>query len=164
MDDLVTANGSSLLKYFQRRVDVKEDAANLLDDTYLVAWRKIRTLPDDPEASRMWLFGVAQNTLRNHRRGVWRRLALQEALRAEIVRAAAVHSDQRDRTIDIRTAVAGLPDHQRELVLLVYGDGSSIEAAARLLKISASTARSRHASAKESLRSILATTNSPLPG
>jgi len=49
LTELVTTNSTSLLKYFLRRTENSEDAADLLSDTYLVAWRQVRTLPSDPE-------------------------------------------------------------------------------------------------------------------
>lgn len=164
LTELVTANSTSLMKYFLRRIDICEDAADLLSDTYLVAWRKVRTLPSDTESARMWLFGVAQNTLRNHHRSTRRRAALVEVLRSNISKVASSQTDRSDRRIDTRAAIGTLPDPQRELILLVYGDGFSLEDAAKLLNIPASTARSRHASAKESLASLLASATSPSPG
>ena len=164
LTELVTTNSTSLLKYFLRRTENSEDAADLLSDTYLVAWRQVRTLPSDPESARIWLFGVAQNTLRNHRRSTRRRAALVEAFRLSISKVASSQTDQSDRRIDTRAAISTLPGPQRELVLLVYGDGVSSQDAAKLLKIPASTARSRHTSAKESLANLLAWTTSPSPG
>ena len=112
----------------------------------------------------MWLFGVAQNTLRNHRRSTRRRAALVEAFRLSISKVASSQTDQSDLRIDTRAAISTLSGPQRELVLLVYGDGFSFQDGAKLLKIPASTAHSRHASAKESLANLLAWTTSPSPG
>jgi hypothetical protein len=55
----------------------------------------------------------------------------------------------------VREAVDGLPDAQRELVLLVHGDGFSITDAARLVHVNPSTARTRYATALANLRAAL---------
>lgn len=63
---LYSEHRRDLLAYFLRRAD-PADAADLLADTFLVAWRRIDAVPHGDPA-RLWLFGVARNTLRNHRR------------------------------------------------------------------------------------------------
>ena len=40
-----------LLRYFRRRVTEPEDAADLLAETGLTAWRRVRDLPADDELS-----------------------------------------------------------------------------------------------------------------
>ena len=69
-----------VLAYLQRRVGL-DDAPDLLGETMVVAWRRAEDLPDDPERARMWLFGIARGTLRNHTRGERRRWALADRLR-----------------------------------------------------------------------------------
>lgn len=150
---LLTLNGPALLSYLVRRVEIREDAGDVLAETFLVAWRRASLAPSEPEAGRMWLFGIAKNCLRNHYRGSRRRRALAETLRDDIRHSAPV--DDRTETIDLRNAVESLPTDQRELILLVHGDGFAIEEAATLLGVSASTLRSRHATAKATLRKVL---------
>lgn len=43
------------LAYFERRID-GPDAADLLSETMLTAWRRIDDLPQDDVEARMWLF------------------------------------------------------------------------------------------------------------
>jgi RNA polymerase sigma-70 factor (ECF subfamily) len=69
LEAVYLANASDLLSYFERRVSPVADAADLLSATYLVAWRKVDSIPTDPEQARMWLFGVARRTLANAQRG-----------------------------------------------------------------------------------------------
>lgn len=148
----------ALLGFFLRRVEPAEDAADLLSETLAAAWRASRRMPRDPEAARMWCFGVAKNVLRNHERGRRRRDTLADRLRGSIAVAAAPAFS--DEELDLRTAVAALPDELRELVRLVHWDGFTVAEAAGLLGIPASTARSQHVRAKALLRAALA----PLPG
>ena len=60
-----------LLAYLTRRAPV-EDAADLLAEVYLVAWRKRADLPPGEER-RLWLFGVARRLLAEHHRYSWKR-------------------------------------------------------------------------------------------
>jgi RNA polymerase sigma factor (sigma-70 family) len=149
----LTANSRDLLAYLERRVDLREDAADLLGETMLVAWRRITKLPIEPEQARMWLFVIARNTLLNYRRGRRRQLAVATALRAELTTASAPHDTS--LTLDVRRAIAELPDDLAELVRLVHWDGFSLADSAALLGIPAATARGRYARARSRLSATL---------
>ncbi|MGA8987565.1 RNA polymerase sigma factor [Aeromicrobium sp.] len=147
------ATSSDLLTYLVRRVPSPEDAADLLGETMLTAWRKIESMPEDPERQRMWLFVIAANLLRNDRRRSRRRLELTDRLRSVLCTTPTPPDDQ--ETHAVRDAVLRLPAQHRELVMLVHWDGFSIAEAAELLSLNTSTARSRYAAARASLREVL---------
>jgi DNA-directed RNA polymerase specialized sigma24 family protein len=65
-------------------VDQAEDAADVVAETFLVAWRRIDDLPPGREG-RLWLYGVARRVCANHLRGVRRRHRLAERLREELM-------------------------------------------------------------------------------
>lgn len=150
---LVEQNAPAILAYFARRVDPAEDAADLLSETMLVAWKAVRKIPAEDEAARMWLFGIARNHLSNYRRGRLRKDSLANRLRDEL------HSQRLSYEVgaglEVREAVAQLPVELQELVTLVYWDGFTIEQAATLVKVNASTARSRFAKARGMLHITL---------
>jgi RNA polymerase sigma-70 factor (ECF subfamily) len=142
-----------LLAYFERRVTDRVDAADLLSDVLVQAWRRVDDAPLDPQRGRMWLFGIAHNVLSNHLRGTRRRSALTERLRLHLSTAPpdVDHSD----AAAVRDAVQRLPQAQRELVMLVHWDGFSLREAADVLGVNPSTARSRYAAARGSLAASL---------
>ncbi|MHA6669926.1 RNA polymerase sigma factor [Homoserinimonas sp. A447] len=143
----------ALLGYFVRRVDVVEDAADLVSETMISAWKASRRMPRDPQEARMWLFGVARNVLRHHVRSSSRRDALVARL-GQAVSAAQPPDD--DISLDVRAAVEELPEPLAELIRLVHWDGFSLEDAAAHLRIPASTARGRHSRARQLLQESLA--------
>ena len=145
---------ADLLRYFERRTQSSDDAADLLGETMLQAWRRVDALPESVERQRMWLFTVAAHTLANHRRSSTRRRALTERLRAELGRTEPTVPDSVD-AVEVRDAVLRLHRAQRELVMLIHWDGFTIVEAAELLGLNASTARSRYAAARETLKSTL---------
>lgn len=61
-------SATDLLAYLSRRAG-PDDAADLLGETMVIAWRRSPDLPDEPERARMWVFGIARGTLANHDRG-----------------------------------------------------------------------------------------------
>jgi RNA polymerase sigma-70 factor (ECF subfamily) len=146
------ATAPDLLGYLERRVSAKDDAADLLAETMLQAWRRVDAMPEAPERRRMWFFTVAANVLANHTRSSRRRSALADRLRHHLAPA-----DQPDHAeaAAIRDAVLRLPEGQRELVRLVHWDGFSISEGAEILGLNPSTARSRYAAARELLRQAL---------
>ena len=76
-------NFDALLGYALRRTARPEDAADVVADTFLVAWRRQRDVPPGEQA-RLWLYGVARRTLANQRRGDVRRTHLGERLGADL--------------------------------------------------------------------------------
>lgn len=147
------ASSEDLLAYHERRVACRDDAADLLGETMLQAWRRIEAFPaGDPTRQRMWLFGIAANVQANHRRSRRRRLALVDRLRSHLEPAAIPDSAECHA---VRDAVARLPEAHRELVTLVHWEGFAVLEAAQILGLNPSTARSRYSSARASLREAL---------
>lgn len=146
------ACASDLLAYLSRRTHA-DDAPDLLGEAMIVAWRRVKELPADPERARMWLFGIARGTLQNHVRGERRRWALADRIRGN-VRADAT-APAADAGSEVRDAIDRLEPDLAELVRLVHWDRMSLADAAEMLGIPASTARGRYQRAKEHLRAAL---------
>jgi RNA polymerase sigma-70 factor (ECF subfamily) len=66
-----------VLAYVLRRAPAAV-ASDVVADVFLVAWRRLEQVPDDPVP---WLLGVARKTLANERRSGRRRAALVDALK-----------------------------------------------------------------------------------
>lgn len=54
------ATYDQILGYAVRRCDSPEDAADVVAETFAIAWRRVERLPEGDEA-RLWLYGVARN-------------------------------------------------------------------------------------------------------
>jgi len=150
----VEENAAALLAYFLRRVEVTEDAADLLSDTLLVIWRQAERLPLDETEARMWMFGVARKVLLTHRRTDERRSALHEKLRSELSVLVPDEGGSASK-VDVRTAIAELDELDQEIIRLTYWDGFSQAEAAHLLALPEGTVRSRSHRARQRLRLAL---------
>ena len=148
----LTANAPRILAYFLHRVASREDAADLASETLLQAWRSRRRMPGDGDEARLWLFGVARNVQRHHWRSIRRRDELTRRLIDTLDQSPTAGADA---GLEVGRAVDSLPAAQAELIRLVHWDDLTLEDAARLLRIPASTARSRYARAKGLLREAL---------
>lgn len=152
---LVEENAPRLLAYFTRRVEPVGDAADLCNETFIVAWRKRSAWPTADENERvMWLYGIAAFVLANHRRGRQRADKLLTALRQSLEQDVDQSADVELR-ITLQQALHVIDPLSAEIIRLVHWDGFSITDAGAMLKIPASTARSRYAVAKDRLRAEL---------
>lgn len=149
----IDANGGDLLHYLERRIGL-DDAPDLLTETMTVAWRRAGDLPQGPEQTRMWMFGIAKGVLANAVRGKVRRQKLADRLRA-VTGVAAASVPAADAGMAVRDAISRLPAELAETVRLVHWEGFSLAEVAALDGIAASTVRSRYAKAKELLRDSL---------
>jgi RNA polymerase sigma-70 factor (ECF subfamily) len=159
---LLSTESADVLQYLFRRVQQREDSADLLGEAMLVVWKKRTSVPTDSTEARMWFFGIARRLLVSHYRGRSRREALASVLRAQI--AAAETKADRDGTAilggegnrqEIRSLIAGLAPIDREIVSLVHWDGFSLAEVAIMMGISSSTVRSRYRRARARLRTQL---------
>ncbi len=150
-----------LLAFALRRVADPEDAADVLAETFLVAWRRGAEVPAGP-AARAWLYGVARNVLANHQRGEHRRLRLAERLRSELA-GVAVDPFPHGRERELIAALAALAPEDREILTLTAWEDLSPREAARALGISAVAARSRLHRARRRLRRQLDAGTDPAP-
>lgn len=154
IEALHASNAVDLLNYFVRRIDPRTDAADLVAETFVVAWRRADAVPPTDEQGRMWLFGVARRVLANWQRGRRRGHALASQLRDDL-RTESDTTSRAGDVLDVQRAVRGLPQGQREVIMLVHWDGFSLVESARILGIREPTARGRYARAKESLKQTL---------
>jgi RNA polymerase sigma-70 factor (ECF subfamily) len=138
-----------ILRYAVRRSADPEDAADVVAETFLVAWRRLGDVPLGDEA-RLWLYATARWVLANQRRGVKRRTRLAERLRDELRRQLPVRFPAEPR--GVIEALAGLREGDRELLMLVGMEELSPSQAAQVLGISAVTARTRLHRARRRLR------------
>ncbi|MGI5167017.1 RNA polymerase sigma factor [Spirillospora sp. CA-253888] len=108
-----------LLAYALRRCATAEDAADVVAETFAIAWRRAAELPPGDQA-RLWLYGVARRVLANHRRGERRHALKTAVLRAEL--AALPQTAPPDDT-PVARVFGGLSDGDRELLALVAWEG-----------------------------------------
>jgi RNA polymerase sigma factor (sigma-70 family) len=152
---LYAAHVREVLAYALRRTTDADDAADVVAETFLVAWRRLPEVPPGEEA-RPWLYAVARRTLANQRRGEHRRHRLAERLRTDLVAVTAAHSPAEERDEQFQAALMSLRDDDSEILRLTAWEELSPAQAARVLGISAIAARSRLHRARRRLARALA--------
>jgi len=150
--DLVDRHGAALLGYLVRRVRVAEDAADLLSEVLLVAWRRWDAVPASPQ-DRPWLFGVARNVLANHVRSTRRRDTATHAL-AQTLRQVNV-PEPSATVLDARAAIAALEPIDQEILTLTVWEGLTSAEVAGVVDLPSSTVRARLARARTLIQARL---------
>ncbi len=146
--------GPRVLGYLARRTAQPADAADLLAEVLLVAWRRIDDLPAEEEQAFAWLLGIARRVAGNHRRGKRRRNALADRLRTALQQHTTSATDTAEARL-VADALAHLKAGDRELIMLIAWEGLSPSEAAQALGISPVAARKRLQRARERLRPML---------
>lgn len=149
--DLYGANFTPLLGYALRRSDDAEDAADVVSETFLVAWRRLAEVPEGA-AARLWLYGVARRVLANQRRGTGRRDRLGERLRHDLAAAVPDHADLLTTRTDLTTALYRLGVVDREVLQLAAWEGLDPREIATVLDVPAGAVRTRLSRARARLR------------
>ena len=109
-----------------------ERAAEVVEETFFVAWRRLSDLPAEP---RPWLFGVARRTVANQRRAGARRAALGERV-ATLSSSVPIEPDHAESVVEhdrMLAALARLRDRDREVLCISAWGGLCPEEAARVL-------------------------------
>jgi RNA polymerase sigma factor (sigma-70 family) len=144
-----------ILAYALRRVARPEDAADIVAETFLVAWRRLDDVPAG-DGARLWLYGVARRQLANQRRGDLRRSRLGDRLRDVLATTAAAtavaDTDGGEHVAAIRGALERLSERDRELLTLSNWEGLDPAQIAVVLEAPAVTVRSRLHRARRRLR------------
>jgi RNA polymerase sigma-70 factor (ECF subfamily) len=140
-EELYAAHHIPLLGYALRRTDNTDDAADVLAETFLTAWRRLEEIPPGSQA-RLWLYGTARHVLANHRRGKRRRLALADRLKADLA-VSYRPAEQAGELADIAAALRKMPESDRELLALSAWEGLDPGQIAAVLGCSRNAARIR---------------------
>jgi len=155
----VEEHAAFLLRVATRLTGVEAVAEELVQETFLVAFRRRDDLTADVNA-RAWLYRVLSNMVRHHRRSIARRLRLQTALGHET--EASGHREftpqeeleRRQQAALVRACVSKLPIKQREVFTLFELEGIEGAEIARLLDLPENTVWSRLRHARERFRKL----------
>jgi RNA polymerase sigma factor (sigma-70 family) len=136
-----------------------EDVVSL---TFLEAWRLRERVDVSAEGGslRPWLLGIATNVARNVRRaarrhdGALTRLPKEEVV-PDFAEEVTSRIDDRERLVQVRTALAALRKPEREVLALCVWSGLDYAEAAEALGVPIGTVRSRLSRARKKLNKLV---------
>lgn len=164
ISELYREHSPLLLRYLMRRTFDAQGAVELMAETFAVAYEKRETCRDD-QAGRAWVFGIADNLLREFFRSgrIEREAVGRLGVGVPIVEQEDfARIEDLSGTAELRAAVAAalrdLPaDHRAALDLRVVQERSYEEVAAAL-GVSEQTARVRVSRALKKLKNVVTET------
>lgn len=153
---LYEASRARLLAYAIRRTASSEDAADIVAETFAIAWRRLDDIPDG-QMALLWLFATARRVVANHSRRTQHRTQLVQRIGTQIRTGLqpASQSGELD-ALDARRALERLSDEDRELLMLVGWDGLDSTSLGYVLGCSPTAARIRLHHARARLKAELA--------
>jgi RNA polymerase sigma-70 factor (ECF subfamily) len=165
-DEFVIRYSGNIYSLLIRLTEDQEEARDLMQDTFLSAFKAIRNFRGDADL-KTWLYRIAVNESRNRFRW-WKRRnrSLTISLEAENVfgkNEEAVDSGEspedaalrRERERALRQALSELSANFREVIVLRDIEGLSYEEVASALETNVGTIKSRIARGREELRKKL---------
>jgi RNA polymerase sigma-70 factor, ECF subfamily len=143
-----------------RMVGGPDDAADIVQEAFLRAWEKIRTLRDAPFKS--WLFQIAANLCYDHfRRGRRYGTMPEEEQSAKIIGLGVPAPDPQERAEAnernrlVRESIARLEHDMRIAIILRDINGLSYDEIATALRVPLGTVKSRIARARAQVQEYL---------
>ncbi|MCX6516014.1 MAG: RNA polymerase sigma factor [Actinobacteria bacterium] len=154
------AHARALLGYALRRTATPADAADVVAETMLIAWRRFDIVPNEPETI-LWLYGVARNVISNGDRTRRRQLRLSEKLRAQLDEVLEdVPMPDPSLASQVARAMEALATVEREVLTLTATEQLSPAEIAVVLDMKQNTVRTHLHRARKKLRVALATDTS----
>ncbi|HEY7105237.1 MAG TPA: RNA polymerase sigma factor [Acidimicrobiia bacterium] len=146
-------------RYLVRRIG-PDEADAVLGEVFRVAFEKRDTYDCTRADARPWLYGIATRLVAKHRRREARRLHAVARLVAQ--RAPADDAGARvDAAVDaaelwprVADAITGLPEEERDALILFVWEGLSYEQVADALGVPVGTVRSRLNRARMRMREL----------
>jgi RNA polymerase sigma-70 factor (ECF subfamily) len=126
----------ALVRFLYRRLGDRDLAEDVAQEAF------VRLLDQEPDRPEAWLFTVADNLARDHTRGRLRRARRLTVLAGEAPTSTAPEVERRlaseEICHDVRTALAGLSERDRTL-LLMHQEGVAYRELAEVVGVSPSS-------------------------
>lgn len=152
--ELVAALSPALLRFFRSQVSSRQQADDLLQETWLRIHRVRHTYrPGEPLLA--WVYAIARRVrVDGYRR--WHRISRHETA-VEVLPERPEANEVRDTLPDWSALLAALPESQREVITMMKVGGLSLEEIARATSTTVGAVKQKAHRAYERLRKSLHT-------
>ncbi|OLR93614.1 sigma-70 family RNA polymerase sigma factor [Actinokineospora bangkokensis] len=152
LDTIITTHRPALLAYTTRLLNGDtHHAEDVLQETWLRAWRNLDKLTDTRGSVRGWLMRVAHNIAIDHHRARTARPTEVTMPDNDPTSTPAHTDDILDRMV-VETALDTLPHTHRQTLIEIYWADRTTTATATVLQIPVGTVKSRVHNALRTLR------------
>jgi RNA polymerase sigma-70 factor, ECF subfamily len=156
---LYEANRAAVHAYFTGRTGSPQQAADLMQEVFLRAWRRLDDLTGLPEdRQRAWIFAVARNLSVDAHRQERTRAGAEQVLAREPARPqqpASTAVIAAERVAVVGEAIRRLPETQRVTLTMAAAGGMTSAEVADALGVPAGTVRYRLSLARRAVAAAL---------
>jgi RNA polymerase sigma-70 factor (ECF subfamily) len=149
-DELVELFSGDVWRYVASQITKREDAEDVVMEVFAAAFSDFSKLTRAAD-QRLWLLGVARRKLADCLRKQYRRAETPLSALDEPAEAMGLDETQ----LATRGALARLPDHQRQALILKYVNGLSTEEVGIVTRRSVAATNSLLQRARQGLREAL---------
>jgi RNA polymerase sigma factor (sigma-70 family) len=154
-EELFNEHHRRIYLYCLRQLGSPEEAEDAVQATYLNACRSLKD-GFEPEAAQAWLFKVAHNVCLTRRRSSYRRARVEGPQDLQAVQdVVAAPETSGDELFGLDEALAGLPEQQRNAILLREWQGLSYREVATKLGVTQAAVETLIFRARRSLANSL---------
>lgn len=147
LDEIIKENTPRLQSFVRGRVDNRDDADDIVQDTLYQFLRTIRVIENPIAHVSAWLYTVAHNLIINHGKKHREASDFMSELSEILVADDADSPDTRLLRAmvwdELDKALMELPNEQREAIVMTELNGMSVKEAARSMGVSQNTFLSR---------------------
>jgi RNA polymerase sigma factor (sigma-70 family) len=143
-DRLVVTRGPDLYRYLLVRLRTESDARDALQETLTAAWQGLRGLRQ-PDRFWPWLVAIAAR----------KAAAISRARAPKADYDFDLVPDDDDSVLELSDAIARLPDHLRDVLVLRFRLQLTEKEVAEVLGVRVGTVKSRSARARRALEELL---------
>jgi RNA polymerase sigma-70 factor (ECF subfamily) len=151
-------HATTLLRFLGRRAGAKV-AEGLVGELFKIAFERRKTFDASRVTALPWLYGIGANLLAKHRRSEarWLRASARMAAAREPAGPGRAQAALDARLLFSRVAgaIEGLPDGEREALLLFTWEELTYESVAEALELPIGTVRSRLNRGRARLRELI---------
>jgi RNA polymerase sigma factor (sigma-70 family) len=131
-----------VVAYAVRRTTNNEDTADVVAETFAIAWRRIDDIPDG-EREVPWLYAVARRVIANRVRRSSTQSAIVQRLAEQLAMSGAGEAEPDTGRLSALTALSQLSEDDREILMLVAWDGLTSQEIGWVISCSPTAARIR---------------------
>jgi RNA polymerase sigma-70 factor (ECF subfamily) len=144
-----------------RMLKTRSDAEDLLQEVFVQVWKQAENYSPERGSHEAWIINITRSRaidkLRSIRRMEKSFVLTEDPARAESKENLAISAAENEAKLTVNSALAGLPDAQRQVLELAYFDGlTQSEIAARLAE-PLGTIKTRMRAGIQRLREMLGT-------
>jgi len=161
LEQLFDAHRDRLFHLALRLTGGRDEALDLVQETFVRATRRLHAIPEPEPAAGRWLVRVLVNLVRDR----WRRQR-RRGVDAELPVALPAPGSPQSRTVArlaVHQALATLAPRRRAIVVMTEMDGKTSREAAEVLGMRPVTVRWHLAAARKQLQEVLAPYAAPKP-